>query len=246
MAKKTKKEQEEPLEKKLWKAADKLRKNMDAAEYKHVVLGLIFLKYISDAFTELYQSLTEEKSEGADPEDKNEYTAEKVFYVPPTSRWTWLQGRAKLPTIGKDIDDAMDAIEKDNTSLKGVLPKVFAQEKLDKANLGGLVDLVSTATLGTKEAQSKDLLGRVFEYFLGEFALAEGKKGGQFYTPASVVKLLVEMLEPYEGRVFDPCCGSGGMFVQSEKFIKHHQDYYKKNVVQTRFIASHSTIASHS
>ncbi len=231
MAKKAKEIVEEPLEKKLWKAADKLRKNMDAAEYKHVALGLIFLKYISDAFEELYNKLKVGKGdyEGADPEDKNEYVAEKVFYVPPSARWTWLQGRAKLPTIGKDIDDAMDAIEKDNPSLKGVLPKVFAQEKLDKATVGGLVDMVSTATLGTKEAQSKDLLGRVFEYFLGEFALAEGKKGGQFYTPESVVKLLVEMLEPYEGRVFDPCCGSGGMFVQSEKFIKHHQDYYKKN-----------------
>jgi type I restriction enzyme M protein len=231
MAKKAKEIVEEPLEKKLWKAADKLRKNMDAAEYKHVALGLIFLKYISDAFEELYNKLKDGKGdyEGADPEDKNEYVAEKVFYVPPSARWTWLQGRAKLPTIGKDIDDAMDAIEKDNPSLKGVLPKVYAQEKLDKGSLGGLVDLVSTATLGTKEAQSKDLLGRVFEYFLGEFALAEGKKGGQFYTPESVVKLLVEMLEPYEGRVFDPCCGSGGMFVQSEKFIKHHQDYYKKN-----------------
>lgn len=228
---KQKEQAEEPLEKKLWKAADKLRKNMDAAEYKHVVLGLIFLKYISDAFEELYNKFSAGKGdyEGADPEDKNEYVAEKVFYVPPSARWTWLQGRAKLPTIGKDIDEAMDAIEKDNPSLKGVLPKVYAQEKLDKGSLGGLVDLVSTATLGTKEAQSKDLLGRVFEYFLGEFALAEGKKGGQFYTPESVVKLLVEMLEPYEGRVFDPCCGSGGMFVQSEKFIKHHQDYYKKN-----------------
>ncbi len=136
--------------------------------------------------------------------------------------------QGKLPTIGKDIDEAMEAIEKDNISLRGVLPKVYAQEKLDKQNLGGLVDLVSTATLGTKEAQSKDLLGKVFEYFLGEFALAEGKKGGQFYTPQSVVKLLVTMIEPYEGRVFDPCCGSGGMFVQSEKFIKHHQDHYKK------------------
>jgi type I restriction enzyme M protein len=231
MAKKAKEIVEEPLEKKLWKAADKLRKNMDAAEYKHVALGLIFLKYISDAFEELYNKLKEGKEdyEGADPEDKNEYVAEKVFYVPPSARWTWLQGRAKLPTIGKDIDDAMDAIEKDNPSLKGVLPKVYAQEKLDKGSLGGLVDLVSTTTLGTKQAQSKDLLGRVFEYFLGEFALAEGKKGGQFYTPESLVKLLVEMLEPYEGRVFDPCCGSGGMFVQSEKFIKHHQDYYKKN-----------------
>ncbi|MBE2254777.1 MAG: SAM-dependent DNA methyltransferase [Ignavibacteria bacterium] len=253
MSKKAKSQQSEPLEKSLWKAADKLRKNMDAAEYKHVVLGLIFLKYISDAFEELHSKLTLfsnltdvsadgktpdevakihemiEKYSGADPEDKNEYVAEKVFYVPPSSRWSWLQGRAKLPTIGKDIDDAMEAIEKDNPSLKGVLPKVFAQEKLDKASLGGLVDLISTAVLGTKEAQSKDILGRVFEYFLGEFALSEGKKGGQFYTPESVVKLLVEMLEPYEGRVFDPCCGSGGMFVQSEKFIKAHQDFYKKN-----------------
>ena len=231
MARTKKEPVEEPLEKKLWKAADKLRKNMDAAEYKHVVLGLIFLKYISDAFEELYQKLKEGKGEyeGADPEDRNEYLAEKVFYVPPSSRWTWLQGRAKLPTIGKDIDDAMDAIEKDNpASLRGVLPKVYAQEKLDKASLGSLIDLISTATLGTKEAQGKDVLGRVFEYFLGEFALAEGKKGGQFYTPGSVVKLLVEMLEPYEGRVFDPCCGSGGMFVQSEKFIQAHQDHYRK------------------
>ena len=170
---------EESLEKKLWKAADKLRKNMDAAEYKHVVLGLIFLKYISDAFEELYQKLKDGKGvyEGADPEDKNEYTAEKVFYVPPSSRWEWLQGRAKLPTIGKDVDEAMDAIEKDNPSLRGVLPKVYAQEKLDKQNLGGLIDLVGSAALGTKEAQSKDVLGKVYEYFLGEFALAEGKKG---------------------------------------------------------------------
>lgn len=228
IAKEKKAQNDEPLEKKLWKAADKLRKNMDAAEYKHIVLGLIFLKYISDAFEELYQKLTSQKSEGADPEDKNEYTAEKVFYVPPSSRWGWLQGRAKLPTIGKDVDDAMDAIEKDNTSLRGVLPKVFAQEKLDKQSLGGLIDLVGSAELGTKAARSKDLLGRVFEYFLGEFALAEGKKGGQFYTPGSVVKLLVEMLEPYEGRVFDPCNGSGGMFVQSEKFVEAHRDYYKK------------------
>jgi len=221
--------QEEPLEKKLWKAADKLRKNMDAAEYKHVVLGLIFLKYISDAFEEQYQKLVEQESEGADPEDKNEYTAENVFYVPPSARWKWLQGRAKLPSIGKDIDDAMEAIEKDNPkSLRGVLPKVYAQEKLDKQSLGGLVDLFSSATLGTKEAQSKDILGKVFEYFLGQFALAEGKKGGQFYTPTCVVKLLVEMLQPFEGRVFDPCCGSGGMFVQSEKFIEAHSDYYKK------------------
>ncbi len=225
---KIKNTQEEPLEKKLWKAADKLRKNMDAAEYKHVALGLIFLKYISDAFEEHYQKLVDQKSEGADPEDKNEYTAENVFYVPPSARWKWLQGRAKLPTIGKDIDDAMEAIEKDNPkSLKDVLPKVYSQEKLDKTSLGSLIDLFGTATLGTKEAQSKDILGKVFEYFLGQFALAEGKKGGQFYTPTCVVRLLVEMLEPYEGRVFDPCNGSGGMFVQSEKFIEAHSDQFK-------------------
>ncbi len=232
--KEKKNQSEEPLEKKLWKAANKLRKNMDAAEYKHVVLGLIFLKYISDAFEELYLKLKEGKGdyEGADAEDKNEYTAEKVFYVPPSARWKWLQGRAKLPTIGKDVDDAMDAIEKDNPSLKGVLPKVYAQEKLDKASLGGLIDLVGSAALGTKEAQSKDVLGKVYEYFLGEFALAEGKKGGQFYTPSSVVRLLVEMLEPYEGRVFDPCCGSGGMFVQSEKFVEAHQDYYRRGTAR--------------
>jgi type I restriction enzyme M protein len=229
MAKKDKNEVEEPLQKKLWKAADKLRKNMDAAEYKHVALGLMFLKYISDAFEDQYQKLVAQKSEGADPEDKNEYLAEKVFFVPQTARWSFIQGRATQPTIGKDIDDAMDAIEKDNLSLRGVLPKVYAQEKLDKTSLGGLVNLIGSATLGTKEAQSKDILGQVFEYFLGEFALAEGKKGGQFYTPQSVVKLLVEMLEPYEGRVFDPCCGSGGMFVQNEKFIKSHQDYFKKD-----------------
>jgi type I restriction enzyme M protein len=243
MAKAKKEAVEEPLEKKLWKAADKLRKNMDAAEYKHVVLGLIFLKYISDAFEELFQKLITEVSEGADPEDRNEYIAEKVFYVPPSARWKWIQGRAALPTIGKDLDDAMDAIEKDNPSLRGVLPKVYAQEKLDKTSLGGLVNLVGSATLGTREAKSKDLLGKVFEYFLGEFALAEGKKGGQFYTPQSVVKLLVEMLEPYEGRVFDPCCGSGGMFVQSEKFVEAHQDWYKKHNSRKLTIAPQDRIS---
>jgi len=229
VAKNNKPKEEESLEKKLWKSADKLRKNMDAAEYKHIVLGLIFLKYISDAFEEQYEKISSLKDEGADPEDKNEYLAENVFYVPPSARWKWLKGRAKFPTIGKDIDDAMEAIEKDNPkSLRGVLPKVYAQEKLDKQSLGGLIDLLSTATIGTKEARSKDLLGKVFEYFLGQFALSEGKKGGQFYTPAFVVRLLVEMLEPYEGRVFDPCCGSGGMFVQSEKFVEAHSDHYRK------------------
>jgi len=226
---KTKNENKETLEQTLWKAADKLRKNMDAAEYKHVVLGLIFLKYISDAFKDLHQKLVkgEGEYEGADPEDINEYRAENVFYVPPQARWEYLQGRAKLPTNGKDIDDAMDAIEKDNPSLKGVLPKQYARPNLDKQSLGGLIDLIGSISLGGKASQSRDVLGQVYEYFLGQFALAEGKKGGQFYTPRSVVQLLVEMLEPYEGRVFDPCCGSGGMFVQSEKFIKAHSDRYK-------------------
>ena len=230
MAKKAKANQEESIEKKLWKSADKLRKNMDAAEYKHVVLGLIFLKYISDAFEELYQKLKTGKGEyeGADPEDKNEYVAEKVFYVPPQARWSFLMGRAKLPTIGKDVDDAMEALEKDNSSLKGVLPKVYAKTNLDKQSLGSLIDLIGTIALGDKISRSQDVLGQIYEYFLGRFALAEGKKGGQFYTPRNVVELLVELIEPYEGRVFDPCCGSGGMFVQSDKFVQAHQDHYKK------------------
>jgi type I restriction enzyme M protein len=216
------------IEATLWETADKLRNNMDAAEYKHVVLGLIFLKYISDSFEELYQKLkAEEKSSGADPEDKDEYTAERVFYVPPSARWTWLQKRAKLPTIGKDIDEAMDAIEKDNPSLKGVLPKDYARPALDKQRLGELIDVIGSITLngnGTGTSKGRDVLGFVFEYFLGQFADAEGKKGGQFYTPQSIVKLLVEMLSPEaEKRVYDGCCGSGGMFVQSEKFIELHE-----------------------
>jgi len=212
------------LEKKLWKSADKLRKNIDAAEYKHVVLGLIFLKYISDAFEELHDVLVkgEGKYEGADPEDRDEYKAENVFFVPKTARWSYMKDFARQPEIGKYIDEAMVAIEKENPSLKGVLPKVYARPNIDKTALGGLIDLIGTAMLGTKEARSHDVLGRVYEYFLGEFALAEGRKGGQFYTPKSVVRVLVEMLQPYEGRVFDPCCGSGGMFVQSEKFIESH------------------------
>jgi type I restriction enzyme M protein len=225
MAKKKQSETAEPLEKQLWKAADKLRKNIDAAEYKHVVLGLIFLKYISDAFEELYQKLSAGEGEyaGADPEDKDEYQAENVFFVPPSARWRFIQSHAKHPTIGKTIDESMDAIERENPSLKGVLPKVYARQNLDPTSLGGLIDLVSNIALGDAKARSADVLGHVFEYFLGEFALAEGKKGGQFYTPRSVVELLVEMLEPYKGRVFDPCCGSGGMFVQSEKFVLEHQ-----------------------
>lgn len=224
MAKK-KENSEEPIETQLWRAADKLRKNIDAAEYKHIVLGLVFLKYISDAFVELYDKLKDGKGEmaGADPEDKDEYKAENVFFVPPSARWSFLQSHAKQPTIGKTVDDAMDAIERENASLKGVLPKVYARDNLDPTSLGGLIDLISNIALGDAKSRSADVLGHVFEYFLGEFALAEGKQGGQFYTPRSVVELLVNMLEPYKGRVFDPCCGSGGMFVQSEKFIKEHQ-----------------------
>lgn len=223
MAKKNENGTEEPLEKQLWKAADKLRKNIDAAEYKHVVLGLIFLKYISDAFEELYNRLKADEAQGADPEDKDEYKAENVFFVPQDARWNYLLSKAKQPDIGKFIDNAMDAIEKENASLKGVLPKVYARQNLDPTSLGELIDLVGNIALGTTKARSADILGHVFEYFLGEFALAEGKKGGQFYTPRSVVELLVQMLEPYQGRVFDPCCGSGGMFVQSEKFVTEHQ-----------------------
>ncbi len=221
----TKNDKQEPIEKQLWKAADKLRKNIDAAEYKHIVLGLIFLKYISDAFEDLFTKLKSGTGEyeGADPEDRDEYKAENVFFVPPSARWSYLQSRAKLPEIGKDIDSAMDAIERDNPSLRDVLPKVFARQNLDPLSLGGLIDLISNIALGKAKARSADLLGHVFEYFLGEFALAEGKKGGQFYTPRSVVELLVEMLEPFKGRVFDPCCGSGGMFVHSENFVAQHQ-----------------------
>src|SRR5690554_4136548 len=223
MAKQKKEPVQEPIEKQLWKAADKLRKNIDAAEYKHVLLGLIFLRYISDAFEELHQKLLEEESQGADPEDRDEYKAENVFFVPEIARWTYLQNKAKEPAIGKTVDDAMDAIEKENPSLKNVLPKVYARGNLDPTNLGSLIDLIGNVSIGTTKARSADVLGHVFEYFLGEFALAEGKKGGQFYTPRYVVELLVEMLQPYKGRVLDPCCGSGGMFVQSEKFVENHQ-----------------------
>ncbi|AKB27761.1 Type I restriction-modification system, DNA-methyltransferase subunit M [Methanosarcina siciliae T4/M] len=210
------------FEEKLWQTADKLRNNMDAAEYKHVVLGLIFLKYISDAFEEMHEKLLSEVEEGADPEDPEEYLAENVFWVPPEARWGHLKKNAKQPTIGKIVDDAMTAIERDNNTLKGVLPKNYAREGLDKQRLGELIDLVGTIGLGDKESRSKDVLGRVYEYFLGMFADAEGKRGGQFYTPRSIVRVLVEMIEPYRGRIYDPCCGSGGMFVQSEKFIEAH------------------------
>jgi type I restriction enzyme M protein len=208
------------FEQTLWAAADKLRGHLDAAEYKHVVLGLIFLKYISDAFQELYDEL--QQDEYADPEDRDEYLAEGVFWVPPEARWDYIQRNAKRPEIGIIIDEAMTAIERDNPQLKGVLPQDYGRETLDKRRLGELIDLIGTIGLGDKESQSKDILGRVYEYFLGQFASAEGKKGGEFYTPTSIVRLLVEMLQPYRGRVYDPCCGSGGMFVQSEKFIEAH------------------------
>lgn len=218
-------EKQEALVRTLFKTADKLRKNVDAAEYKHVVMGLIFLKYISGTFEKLYEELKAGKGEykGADPEDKDEYSAKNVFFVPPKSRWSFLHGRAKQPTIGKELDEAMEEIEKLNPSLKGILPKVYARPNLDKTALGELIDLIGNIAIGEEAEKSRDILGRIYEYFLGEFANAEGKKGGQFYTPKSIVKLMVEMIEPHHGRVYDPCCGSGGMFIMSEKFIESHQ-----------------------
>ncbi|MGH8426886.1 MAG: type I restriction-modification system subunit M [Gammaproteobacteria bacterium] len=203
--------------------ADALRGSMDAAEYKHVVLGLIFLKYISDAFEEQHAKLQAETKQGADPEDPDEYRAHNIFWVPPEARWAHLKAQARQFTIGQLVDDAMTGIERDNPSLKDVLPKNYARQGLDKIRLGQLIDLISNIRVGDKDARSKDVLGRVYEYFLSQFASAEGKKGGEFYTPRCVVKLLVEMLEPYKGRVYDPCCGSSGMFVQAEEFIKAHQ-----------------------
>ena len=206
----------------LWRMADTLRGSMDAAEYKHVVLGLIFLKYISDAFEEIHARLQDEQAQGADPEDPDEYRAENIFWVPPEARWTHLKAHARQPTIGQLVDDAMTGIERDNPALKDVLPKNYARPALDKQRLGQLIDMISNIKVGDEEARSKDVLGRVYEYFLSQFASAEGKKGGEFYTPRCVVKLLVEMLEPYQGRVYDPCCGSSGMFVQSVEFIRAH------------------------
>jgi len=210
------------FEQTLWLAADKLRGHLDAAEYKNVVLGLIFLKYISDAFEKLYAHLETMRDQGANPEDRDEYIAERVFWVPKEARWSVLQANAKQPTIGNLIDQAMLAIERDNPSLKGVLPGNYGRATLDKQRLGGLVDLISGVNFVDEESRKQDVLGRVYEYFLSQFASAEGKKGGEFYTPRSIVRVLVEMLAPYKGRVFDPCCGSGGMFVQSEKFVEAH------------------------
>jgi type I restriction enzyme M protein len=208
------------FEQKLFKSADKLRKNIDAAEYKHVVLGLIFLKYISESFGELYDKL--KVDEYSDPEDRDEYLAANTFFVPKEARWSHIHANAKLPTIGQTIDEAMQAIERENKELKNVLPQVYGRANLDKTSLGELIDLISNTELQAENTKSKDLFGRVYEYFLGEFANAEGKKGGQFYTPKSIVKLMVDMIEPYKGRVYDPACGSGGMFVMSEKFVTEH------------------------
>ena len=208
------------FEAELFKAADKLRRNMEPSDYKHVALGLIFLKYISDAFEARHRALLAEDRLAA--EDKDEYLADNIFWVPREARWSHLQANAKLPAIGTLIDDAMRAIEKENDSLKGVLPKDYARPALNKVMLGELIDLISGIALNEDGDRSRDILGRVYEYFLGQFAGAEGKRGGEFYTPRSVVQVLVEMLEPYSGRVYDPCCGSGGMFVQSEKFVQEH------------------------
>jgi len=210
------------FEAKLWAAADALRNNMDAAEYKHVVLGLIFLKYISDAFDSKHAELKAQKAKGADAEDPDEYRAASIFWVPKEARWAHLKASAPQPTIGTLVDDAMAAIERDNPSLKGVLPKDFGRAGLDKQRLGQIINLVSDIALGSAADRANDTLGRVYEYFLARFASAEGKSGGQFYTPSRVVRVLVEMLAPYKGRVYDPCCGSGGMFVSSEKFIEAH------------------------
>jgi type I restriction enzyme M protein len=206
----------------LWLMADALRGSMDAAEYKHVTLGLLFLKYISDAFEEIHAKLLSERAQGADPEDPDEYRAQNIFWVPPEARWGNLKAQARQTTIGQLVDTAMEGIERDNPTLKGVLPKDYARPALDKQRLGQLIDLISNIRVGDQESRSKDVLGRVYEYFLSQFASAEGKKGGEFYTPRCVVKVLVEMLEPYKGRVYDPCCGSSGMFVQSEEFIAAH------------------------
>jgi len=206
----------------LWQMADALRGSMDAAEYKHVCLGLLFLKYISDAFEEKHAALLAEKAQGADPEDPDEYRAQSIFWVPPEARWPHLKAQARQSTIGQLIDDAMAGIERDNPALKGVLPKDYARPALDKQRLGQLIDMISNIKVGDEASRAKDVLGRVYEYFLSQFASAEGKKGGEFYTPRCVVKLLVEMLEPYRGRVYDPCCGSSGMFVQSVEFIRAH------------------------
>jgi type I restriction enzyme M protein len=216
----------------LWRAADKLRGSMDAAQYKDFVLGLVFLKYVSDAFTERRDQIRAELVVEGVPEsrlaefldDIDEYTREGVFWVPEGARWDHLAAQAKSAGIGELIDNAMDAIMKTNSALTGVLPKIFNRDNVDQRRLGELVDLISDARFtGHGEKKARDVLGEVYEYFLGQFARAEGKRAGEFYTPSSVVKVLVDVLEPYSGRIYDPCCGSGGMFVQAEKFVLAHR-----------------------
>jgi type I restriction enzyme M protein len=209
------------FEDKLWLAADKLRGSMDASEYKHVVLGLIFLKFVSDSFNTKHNELVHEAA--GFEEDKDEYTAENIFYVPLDARWNIIASYAMSPEIGKVIDNAMEILEKENPALKGVLSKNYSRPELDKTRLGELVTLFTNIDVGTDLAIERDVLGRVYEYFLGKFASAEGKLGGEFYTPSCIVRTLVEIIEPYKGRIYDPCCGSGGMFCQSAKFIKEHQ-----------------------
>jgi len=214
----------------LWKSADALRGQVDAAEYKHVVLGLLFLKYISDAFEARRDELKDELAadgitgEHAERllEDRDEYTAERVFWVPPEARWQNIQNQATRPDIAALIDDAILAVERDNPNLKNKLPRDYARRGIEPVKLKGLIDLIANIGFKGDRSRARDMLGRVYEYFLGKFAQAEGKLGGEFYTPRPVVRLLVEMLEPYEGRVYDPCCGSGGMFVQSERFVEAH------------------------
>ena len=208
------------FEEELWASADKLRNNMDAAEYKHVVLGLIFLKYVSDTFMEKYKELLEEDEEFA--EDMDAYLAEGVFWVPEIARWDYIAKHSKQVEIGQIVDSALDAIEKENDSLRGVLPRNYSRPELDKRILGEIIDLFTNINVGGKEGKEKDILGRVYEYFLGKFAANEGKGGGEFYTPKSIVSLMVEMIQPFKGYVYDPACGSGGMFVQSLKFVEEH------------------------
>lgn len=220
MAKKADNTAEIGFEEQIWKAADKFRGNMDASEYKHVVLGLIFLKYISDKFNQRYQELLDE-GEGFE-EDRDEYMAENIFFVPEDARWDVIASAAHTPEIGKVIDEAMRRIENDNDKLKNILPKNYARQELDKRRLGEVVDLFTNIQMAEK-GDTRDILGRTYEYCLSKFAEAEGKNAGEFYTPACVVKTLVEIIQPFHGRVYDPCCGSGGMFVQSAEFVKNHQ-----------------------
>lgn len=220
MAKKADNTAEIGFEEQIWKAADKFRGNMDASEYKHVVLGLIFLKYISDKFNQRYQELLDE-GEGFE-EDRDEYLAENIFFVPEDARWDVIASAAHTPEIGKVIDEAMRRIENDNDKLKNILPKNYARQELDKRRLGEVVDLFTNIQMAEK-GDTRDILGRTYEYCLSKFAEAEGKNAGEFYTPACVVKTLVEIIQPFHGRVYDPCCGSGGMFVQSAEFVKNHQ-----------------------